>query len=121
MTQRVFVADDELKVRQALRLLLEQAGFAIIGEANDAESMLAQVCLSPPDIILLDWELHGLKPQHHLPAIREYCSGSKVVVLSVHPEAHLNSMALGADAFISKGNPSDELLTVLCAMTEDGE
>ena len=40
MSQRIFLADDELIVRQALCLLLEQAGFVIIGEACDAENLL---------------------------------------------------------------------------------
>jgi DNA-binding NarL/FixJ family response regulator len=113
MSQRIFLADDELNVRQALRLLLEQAGFVIIGEACDAENLLARVRTLPPDVILLDWELPGLRARRLLPTLRRCCSETKVVALSVRPDAKQNALAVGADAFISKGDPSDELLATL--------
>ena len=40
----------------------------------------------------------------------------KIVVLSVHPEELNAAMAAGADAFVSKTEPPDELLIYLRTM-----
>jgi DNA-binding NarL/FixJ family response regulator len=113
MPLQILLADDNLNVCHALRLLLEQHGFALVGEAGDAESLLAQVCAAPPDVILLDWELPGLRAQRLIPTLRVYFSNTKVVALSVRSDAEQTALAIGVDAFVSKGNPSDELLAVL--------
>lgn len=113
MPLQILLADDNLNVCHALRLLLEQNGFALVGEAGDAESLLAQVYVAPPDVILLDWELPGLRAQRLIPTLREYFSNTKVVALSVQSDAEHTALAIGVDAFVSKGNPSDELLAVL--------
>ena len=113
MSLQIFIADDNLNVCHALCLLLEQDGFSLVGEASDAESLLAQVCVAPPDVILLDWELPGLRAQRLIPTLREYYSDTKVVALSVRSDAEQTALAIGADAFVSKVNPSDELLAVL--------
>ncbi|MEJ2600226.1 MAG: response regulator transcription factor [Anaerolineales bacterium] len=117
MSQRIFLADDELNVRQALRLLLEQAGFTVVGEACNAESLQNQVCASPLDVILIDWELPGLKAQHFMTTIRGHCPETKVIALSARPDARPSALAVGVDAFVSKGHPSDELLAALRSIT----
>jgi DNA-binding NarL/FixJ family response regulator len=117
MSQRIFLADDELNVRQALRLLLEQAGFTVVGEARNAESLMNQVCTFPPDVILMDWELPGLRARRLMTTLRGYYPETKVIALSVRPDAQPNAFAVGVDAFVSKGDPSDELLATLRSIT----
>jgi DNA-binding NarL/FixJ family response regulator len=117
MSQRIFLADDELNVRQALRLLLEQDGFTVVGEARNADSLLGQVCTLPPDVILMDWELPGLRAQHFITKIRGDCPGTKVLALSARPDARPSALEVGVDAFVSKCNPSDELLAALRSIT----
>jgi DNA-binding NarL/FixJ family response regulator len=116
---RIFIADNESSVRQAIRLLLEHGGFSIVGEASDIENLLAQVCVSPPHLILLDWELPGLNAPRLIPTLRKYCSGTKVVALSVQPEAAQLAMAMGVDAFASKGNPPDDLLAIIHSIARE--
>ena len=117
MSSKIFFADDELNVRLAMRLLLDQAGYKLVGEAGDTESLLAQVCPSPPDVILLDWELPGLRAQHLLPVLRKYCPHTKVIAVSAQPEAQHTAISSGVDAFVSKGNSSDELLAILAQIS----
>lgn len=117
MSPSIFFADDELNVRQAMRLLLDQVGYKLVGEAEDTESLLAYVCSSPPDVILLDWELPGLRIQHLLPVLRKYCPRTKLIAMSAQPGAQRAAIILGVDAFISKGNSSDELLAILAQIS----
>lgn len=119
MSPSIFFADDEFNIRLAMRLLLDQAGYKLVGEAGDAESLLAQVCSSLPDVILLDWELPGLRVQHLLPVLHKYCPSTKVIAMSAQPEAQRAAIVSGVDAFVSKGNSSDELLAILARISTE--
>jgi DNA-binding NarL/FixJ family response regulator len=111
---RVLLADDQTKVRSALRLLLEQEpGLSVVGEAAEAEDLLAQVEVTQPDLVLLDWELPGLRTDDRLSALRALCPQLKVIALSGQPEARRAALSAGADAFVSKGEPPERLLAAL--------
>lgn len=119
MSLGIFLADDELNVRHALRLLLEQAGYKIAGESGEAESMLVKIQASPPAVILLDWELPSLNAQCFMAALGRGCPGTKVIALSARPDARLEALAVGVDAFVSKGNPPEDLLAALRKITQE--
>jgi DNA-binding NarL/FixJ family response regulator len=126
---RILVADDQPKVRSALRLLLEQEpGLSVVGEAAETESLLAQAEAICPDLVLLDWELPSLQAtdpstpstgseagsgHRLLSALRALCSHLLVIALSGRPEARQAALVAGADAFVSKGDPPEQLLTTL--------
>ena len=114
---RVLLADDQSRVRSALRLVLEQQqGVSILGEAVDATSLLDWVKAACPDLVLLDWELPGLETDSLLSALRARCPHLKVVALSGRPEARQAALDAGADAFVSKGDPPEWLLRTLRAV-----
>lgn len=121
---RVFLADDQARVRSALRLLLEQErGLCVVGEAAEAEELLAQLKATRPDLMLLDWELPGLSltnsvgPGNHLLSVLHvFYPNLRVIALSGRPEARQAALAAGADAFVSKGDPPERLLTTLRTM-----
>jgi DNA-binding NarL/FixJ family response regulator len=111
---RVLVADDQVRVRSALRLLLEdEAGLVIVGEVADGIGLFRQVQSLRPDVILLDWELPRLDRDrlHHLLFLLR--PRPRLIAMSGHPESHAQALALGADAFINKGHPPEELLATL--------
>lgn len=111
---RVLLADDQSKVRSALRLLLEQQpDLNILGEAVDAQSLLDWVSVVCPDVVLLDWELPGLGTNSLLPTLRQLCPHLKVIALSGRLEARGAALSAGADAFVSKGEPPERLLAAV--------
>ena len=112
---RVLLADDRPKTRFALRLLLErQPGIQVVGEAADAEALLARAKAACPDVVLLDWELPNLAPDgSSVSALRGVCSRLCVIALSSRPEARMAALAAGADAFVSKADPPERLLAAV--------
>jgi DNA-binding NarL/FixJ family response regulator len=127
---RVLLADDQAKVRSALRLVLEQQpGVSILGEAVDITGLLDWVKAACPDLVLLDWELPGLEAagpstvlrqaqdgssgQGLLSALRKLCPYLAVIALSGQPEARRAALDAGADAFVSKGDPPERLLAAV--------
>lgn len=112
--QTIFLAEGEKHVLEALRLILEnQVEFKITGEAGHPESLLAQVCQQPPDVILLDWNLPGIHHQRLLQTLRIHCPHTCILATSVQPEQRKIALELGADAFLSKQSPPDQFLTEL--------
>lgn len=114
---RVLLADKQPHVRSALRILMNlEAGFVIVGEAVEAGDMLAQIRVTRPDLVLLDWELPGLPAIGSIPAVRTSFPDLKIIALSSHLEARFEALAAGADDFISKVDPPDRLLAALRAI-----
>jgi len=111
---RVLLADDQSKVRFALRVLLERgSGLKVVGEAATAEDLLVQTEMACPDLVLLGWELPGLAATSSLSALRMACPDLCVIALSGRPEARRASLDAGADAFVSKADPPDRLLAAI--------
>jgi DNA-binding NarL/FixJ family response regulator len=111
---RILLADDQPKVRLGLRLLLEQEEWAsVMGEAADAESLLSMAVVAQPDLVLLDWSLHHSEGLDLLPALRDRCPGLAVVILSGQPQAERDALEAGADAFVSKADPPEQLLAAI--------
>jgi len=110
----ILLADDESKVRSALRLLLGQdAGLSVVGEAAEAAELLSQLRATCPDLLLLDWELPGQQGGDLLLAVRRCCPTLSVIALSGRPEARREALAAGADAFVSKVDPPERLLAAM--------
>ena len=115
----VFIAEGEIHVRDALRLMFEnQNGFVILGEAGHAESLIAQVCQKPPDLLLLDWNLPGSHHPRLVRTLRDYCPTTCILVTSVQPEQSRNALELGVDGFLLKQLPPDQFFKVLVAALE---
>jgi DNA-binding NarL/FixJ family response regulator len=112
----ILVADDEPKVRFGLYVLLQRRpGFEVVGEAKDAEDLLAQIKRSCPDLVLLDWELPGMRAVDLLSALQSVCRDLVVIALSGRLEARKTALAAGADAFVSKTDPPERLLAAIAA------
>lgn len=121
---RILLADAQPKVRFAMRVLLErQPGLEVIGEAVDAEDLLAQVETTCPDLVLLGWELPGLEAADLVSALRQAGPNLSVIALSGRPEACRAALGAGADAFVSKGDPPERLLKAIdgCCRTQRGK
>lgn len=111
---KLLIADDNPKVRSALRLLLEQEPLqALVAEASDTQSVFAHLREDCPTAILLDWELPGLHKNGVLLELRAYCQNMKIIALSSRYEARREALTIGVDAFVSKTEPPEQILSTL--------
>jgi DNA-binding NarL/FixJ family response regulator len=114
MRMRILLADDQPRIRFALRVLLErQPGLKVVGEASDAEDLLAHTGMLLCDVVLLGWELPGLAAVGSVTNLRKMCPDLRVIALSGRPEARRAALAAGVDAFVSKIDPPDRLLAAI--------
>jgi len=111
----VLLADNSVQVRWALRTFVQvQLGWTVVGEVADSDALLARALALRPDVILLEWELPGQPARDVLRAVRRQPGSCKIVVLNQYPENRAAALRAGADAFICKMGPPQELLSVLC-------
>ena len=113
----VLLADERAKERTVLRRLMEQEPeLSVVGEATEAQDLLAQAHAVHPDLVLLDWELPGLQGTGLLPDLHCHGCPLKVVAYSECTEARQEALAAGADAFVSREEPPEWLLITLYAV-----
>jgi DNA-binding NarL/FixJ family response regulator len=115
---RVLLADDQVWLRSALRLLLEQEpNIEVVGEVGNASALPTATASLHPDLILVDWELPDLKStgarQRLITALRTLQPQVYIIALTGNQETHITQLAAGADAFVSKAEPPHGLLAAL--------
>ena len=111
---KILLADDSPEVRSALRLLLEQEPLpAVVTEASEMKSLLAQLHEECPEFLLLDWELPGLRREDIRVVLQTDCPQMKVIALSSKYEARQAALSAGVDAFVSKAEPPEKILSTL--------
>ena len=111
---RIIVADDQSRVRFALRTLLErQPDMEVVGEAVDAEDLERKMLESQPDLVLLDWNLVGDSAGALLARLREIRPNVPVIALSGRPEERKAALDAGVDRFACKCDSAPRLLSAI--------
>ena len=114
---RLFIASADKTFRLALLLLLEsEPGMVVTGMSDRSGGLLASVTAMQPEVLLLD---DGLATQAMGQLVNDLHLlefHPKVIVLSPNPQTAATTLAAGADGFISKSAPPDELLPILRSM-----
>lgn len=111
---KILLADDNPEVRSALRFLLEQEPLlAEVMEAADSQSLLSRLSETCPMVLLLDWELPGLHASDFMNLLRSRCPGMRVIALSSRFEARQESLVAQVDAFVSKAEPPEKILSTI--------
>jgi DNA-binding NarL/FixJ family response regulator len=117
---RLVLADDLPEVRFALRFLFaQQPDIDVIGEAVTLEELPALIRATAPDVVLLDWQFARGTAADMLPLLCRAAHHPRIVVCSSHPEVEHTALQAGADAFVSKHDTSDVLLSTLRRLEQD--
>ena len=114
---RVLLADDQVWLRSALRLLLEhEANIEVVGEAENIRALPSMVNRLHPDLLFLDWQLPGLDTNSARQRLLD-------ILHSIHPQMYIVALIndvnsnsrqlLGADAYVNKAEPPERVVTVL--------
>jgi len=118
---RVLVADDQELVRAGFRLILEAAGFAVVGEAADGAEALALAAAEHPDVVLMDIRMpvmDGLAATRQLtaPGPGELTHWApKVVILTTFDldDYVYEALRSGASGFLLKDAPRADLIAAV--------
>jgi serine/threonine-protein kinase PknK len=86
---RVVLADDDVLLREGLASLLARSGFDVVGQAGDADELLALVRGRRPELVIVDIRMpprHATEGLDAARVIREELPQTAIVVLSAHAE-----------------------------------
>lgn len=103
---RVVVVDDHAGFRRQARLVLEEAGFEVVGEAEDAEGAVAVVRRLRPDVVLLDVHLPDADAFAVIDRLSDLAPAPAVVLISGRDRADYGAQIErgGAHDFIAKAD-----------------
>ena len=113
---RVLLADDHPIVRDGLkRLLDEEEGLSLIGEAASSSEAYRKALDNNVDVLLLDLEMPGRGGLDTLRELKRLKPGLQVLVLSRHDEDPyaVRSIRAGAAGYLTKHSLADELATAI--------
>ena len=113
---RVMIVDDHRIVRSALAGLLRgSAGIEVVGEAADGQEAVDRVEEYGPDAVVMDVTMPRMDGIEATRRVKELLPGVRVVGLSMHTRDDMAEAmcAAGAEAYVPKGGPPEELLRAL--------
>src|SRR3954465_6412739 len=101
----VLLVDDQLSVRQGLRMRLAlESDITVVGEADEGVAAVHLASLRKPDVVVLDLEMSGMDGLRAIEALRAVTPETAIVVLSMHdnPMTRNSVLQAGASVFVSK-------------------
>ncbi len=113
---RVLVADDHGVVRQGLKKILsEELGTVVYGEAETGQEVLESVRTQEWDILILDITMPGKSGFDILKELKSERPGLPILVLSMHPEDQfaLRILREGAAGYVTKERAPREVVAAV--------
>ena len=111
----VLLADDHAIVQEGLARLLKDNDFDVVGAVGDGGQLIDAAKRLRPDVIVTDLSMPGLSGLDVLARLKAEGVDSKVIVLTMHHDANLATIAMrgGAAGYLLKESAGEELLTAI--------
>lgn len=112
---KILLVDDEVHVRKFIGLILKQLGASTIFEASNGKDAMEVFRRESPNLILLDVNMPIQDGIQTLREIRTLSQDCAVVMLTslANRQTVEEALSLGADNYIRKDTPKDEILAAL--------
>jgi len=123
MPIRLLLADDHPVVRDGLVAMLStQSDLVVVGEAATGAEAVERAAALAPDVILLDLEMPGMDGVEALRQIRAARPEAPVIVFTAFDtdERIVSAVRAGAQGYLLKGAPRDELFKAIRVVSEGG-
>ncbi|WP_312931527.1 response regulator transcription factor [Pseudomonas sp.] len=114
----VFIVDDHPVIRLAVRMLLENQNYKIVGESDNGVDAMQMVREARPDLVILDISIPKLDGLEVLSRLQSMGLPLKVLVLTAQSPAlfALRCMQSGASGYVCKQEELGELLSAIKAV-----
>ncbi len=111
---RVLIAEDRPRSRRGLRALLTTyPGIEVVGEAGDGREAVRLVKQYRPDAVVMDAKMPMMDGLTATSLIKRRWPETRVIVLTMYSARRADALGCGADEFLVKGCPPQELLDAI--------
>lgn len=116
--KKILIVDDAVFMRKALRMILEQNGFEVVGEAGNGVEAIRMFGALSPDIVTMDITMPIMNGIDATKAIIESDPSARIVMISaLGQEAYIKDAIIsGATNFILKPFKGDTVVRTLNAV-----
>ena len=121
MPLQILLADDHQMVREGLKMLLERAGFKVVGEASDGQEAVRRVRDLVPDVAVLDLAMPLLNGLEAAQEILRDSPRTRPILLTMHAEDPYVTAALrvGVKAYVLKTQAAPDLIQAIEEVSRD--
>jgi two-component system, NarL family, nitrate/nitrite response regulator NarL len=124
MSTRILIVDDHAIILDGLEALLKQKeDLTLVAKTANAHYALAYLRKDEVDVLITDYSMPDMSGIDLITEARKLKPELKVIVLSMHDEAHLveDIIAAGADAYILKKYAYSEITQAIQIVTGGGQ
>jgi len=116
MQIKVAIVDDDEGIRASLAVLIRRApNLKLTGDYANAETALKEVPRHPPDVVLMDINLPGMKGVECVRQLKATMPAVQFLMLTVYEDSDslFNSLKAGASGYLLKRTASARLLEAI--------
>lgn len=116
MQIKVAIVDDDEGIRSGLAALIRRApNFKLAGDYANAETALKEIPRHPPDVVLMDINLPGMKGVECVRQLKSALPAVQFLMLTVYEDSDslFNSLKAGASGYLLKRTASAKLLEAI--------
>lgn len=119
---RILIADDHTIVRQGLaRLIEENAGMKVVGEATNGRLAVEQALELKPDVVVLDIAMPLMNGIEAAKRIRKKLPRTKILILSMYSHEHYihELLETGVSGYLLKDASGRDIIRAIEAAMKD--
>ena len=108
----ILLVDDHAMLLEGLtRQFNDRKGFKVVGRATSGKEVMESLARVVPDVITLDVSLPDISGLNLIPRIKRSYPTVRILMLTMydHERYVTSALAAGADGFLAKGAPFEEL------------
>jgi DNA-binding NarL/FixJ family response regulator len=123
MSIGVSIVEDDAPVREILtKWISGAAGFSFVSTYGNADAAVARLPQDKPDVVLMDINLAGHSGIHCVQHLKRLLPKTQFLMLTVYEDAdHIfDALAAGANGYLLKRTPREELLAAIKEVYEGG-
>jgi len=116
MQIKVAIVDDDADIRASLAALIRRnTNFRLAGDYPNAETALKEIPRHPPDVVLMDINLPGMKGYDCVRQLKAALPTVQFLMLTVYEDSDslFNSLKAGASGYLLKRTASARLLEAI--------
>ncbi|WP_221563643.1 response regulator transcription factor [Alkalihalobacillus sp. TS-13] len=118
---KVLLIDDHAILRDGLKNIIAiEEDIAVVGELTSGEEFLETIETTEPDVILMDINLPDKNGIELTSLVKRTFPKCKVLILTMykHDEYFMSALKAGADGYILKDAPSEEVIEAIHSVAE---